>query len=78
MVYALYDLTPEEVVIVEGREEVSGLNLSRLAKILEDDNLDSRIRKQFYFSHALRVAFWVFFALFLTIWFYKKNSKRTG
>ncbi|MFA4829763.1 MAG: PD-(D/E)XK nuclease family protein [Thermodesulfovibrionales bacterium] len=27
-------------------EEVSGLNLSRLAKILEDDNLDSRIRKQ--------------------------------
>ena len=27
-------------------EEVSGLNLSRLAKILEDDNLDSKIRKQ--------------------------------
>ncbi|MBI1811341.1 MAG: PD-(D/E)XK nuclease family protein [Nitrospirae bacterium] len=27
-------------------EEVSGLNLSRLAKILEEDNLDSRIRKQ--------------------------------
>lgn len=27
-------------------EEVSGLNVSRLAKILEDDNLDSRIRKQ--------------------------------
>jgi len=27
-------------------EDISGLNLVRLAKILEDDNLDSRIRKQ--------------------------------
>ncbi|MDP3112987.1 MAG: hypothetical protein Q8M71_12865, partial [Thermodesulfovibrionales bacterium] len=27
-------------------EEVSGLNVTRLAKILEDENLDSRIRKQ--------------------------------